>query len=163
MIDIIKSEKYIAQNRDETVKKLIDFFITDTLIFWSNEKKLELKQQKKWQPLLDILQQRFNLKIHKTISLFPADNNDNQKAFKYLLENMSIKELTACFLTARESKSPLLGLLLAKKQINAIDVFDAAFLEELYQNKLWGTDYTVAEKHKQIKQTLSEIEDYIIS
>ena len=163
MTDMIKSEQYIARNHDETIRQLAEFFLTDTLIFWSNEEKLSTRQKEKWQPLLDILKKNFDMDIHKTTGLYPVDNDDSQKVFIKILKYMSIKELTACFLAARESKSPLLGLLLAKRQIDASEVFSAAFLEELYQNEFWGTDAAVDNQHNKIKQALTEIEKYLIA
>lgn len=161
MMNINKSVEYVAAHRSETIKLLLDFMETDTILFWSDVKELCLRQQQQWQPVLDLLQQNFGLDFNTTVGLYPADNTECRRKFSDILQKMSDNELTACFLTSSESKSVLLGMLMSKRQITAQEVFFKAFLEELYQNEFWGTDEAVANKHKQILSSLCQIEDFL--
>lgn len=161
MTDISKSAEYICEHRGETINNLIKFLPTDTILFWSENTELNALQQKKWQPLLDILNKTYNLNLKFTTGLTADKNESNCRVFKKMLENLSDKELTGCFLAALESKSSLLGYLLAKKKIDALEAYSAAFLEEIYQNKYWGVDEAAANKQQQVKSMLIQIEEFL--
>ena len=160
-MDLKKSEEYIATHRFETIKHLCHYLSTDTLLFWSEETELKDCQQKTWQPIFDMLKSTFNLDLKKTISLMPADNKESEQIFEKLLNMLSDKELTACFLAASEMKSVLLGLLLAKQKITVSEAFAAAFLEELYQNLFWGKDVAAVNAQNQSKKELEKIAEYL--
>ena len=131
------------------------------MLFWSEVPELKALQQEKWQPLLDVFKTQYKLNLETTTELDAEKNAASKNVFENLLQNLSDKELTGCFLASAESKSPLLGYLLVKKQIDASEVFTAAFLEELYQNRYWGTDEAAANKHRQVKLTLNQIEEFL--
>ena len=76
------------------------------------------------------------------------------------MENLSDRELTAVFLTATKVKSVLLGLSILSGK-SADDIINAAFLEDLYQNEIWGFDTEAIEKRKQIKEEIILIKDWI--
>ena len=161
MIDFLKSVEYTHTHRDEMIQNLSEFLLTDTILFWSDVPALKAQQQKEWQPLLDIFARQYGLNLEITTGLSAEKNAVNKSAFAKLLQNLSDKELASCFLTSSESKSPLLGYLFAKKQIDASAVFVAAFLEELYQNLRWGTDEAASNKHRQVKSTLNQIAEFL--
>lgn len=160
-MDIAKSQQYIAAHRDETAENLCRFIVTDTLLFWNTESDLAKYQQKYWQPILDKLNTVFKLDIQKTTTLTPAKNTHAINILKKLLSEMSDKELTTCFLAASETKSVLLGLLLAKQKISVAEAFKAAFLEELFQNKYWGEDAAAYNAREKVKQQLEQLEVYL--
>lgn len=160
-MDIAKSQQYIAAHRDETAENLCRFIVTDTLLFWDTKSDLAAYQQKHWQPILDKLNAVFKLNLQKTTSFTPAENVQAVSILKKLFAEMSDKELTTCFLAASETKSVLLGLLLAKQEINVAEAFKAAFLEELFQNKYWGEDAAAYNAREKVKQQLEQLERYL--
>ena len=157
-MDFKQSQNYIASHREETIDILSRFMETDVLLFWSNEAELSACQKNCWQPILDDLNSVFKLCPQTTTKLYPPKNKDAEIAFKNHLETLSDKELTACFLASAEMKSVLLGLMLSKRKISAQKAFNAAFLEELYQNKLWGKDAAAANAQQNSLKNLVEIE-----
>lgn len=162
-MDFIKSQQYIAEHRAETIDNICRFFDADTLLFWDENEELSAYQTKYWQPLLHKLKAEFNLDLHTTTGLSPAENEKASQNFTRLLQRMSDKELTGCFLAASELKSVLLGLLLAKQKISAAEAFQAAYLEEIYQNKFWGEDVAALNAREKSKKMLDNIEEYLKS
>ncbi|MBR1825851.1 MAG: hypothetical protein IJ770_04615 [Alphaproteobacteria bacterium] len=160
-MDFEKSEKYIAAHREETIEHLGRFLLADTLLFWSDKAGLNAYQKKHWRPILNDLNTVFKLDFKETISLIPAKNTNSEKKFVQLLNTLSDKELTACFFAASEMKSVLLGFLFAKHKIAEKDALEAAYLEELYQNRFWGEDIAAVNARKQSKQMLDKIAEYL--
>ena len=158
-MDVLKSQKYIALHRDETIKTMCRFLQTDTLLFWSDKSDLFSYQQKYWQPLLDVLNSVFKFDLQFTKDFLPPENATAISKLETLLSNMTDKELTCCFLAASEMKSVLLGFLFSQKKISAQEALEAAFLEELYQNKFWGEDVAALNLRERIKQNLAQIEE----
>lgn len=160
-MDFAKSQEYIATHRAEIIQNMSRFLQTDTLLFWSDEPSLFAHQKKHWQPILSVLNDVFKLNLQPTTNIIPAENEQATSEFVRHLNNMSDKELTGCFLAAKEMKSVLLGLLLVKQNLNVAEAFNAAFLEELYQNKFWGEDTAALNAREKTKKQLEEITEYL--
>ena len=58
-------------------------------------------------------------------------------------------------------RSVLLAAALVKGRINAKEAFDAAFLEELWQNESWGVDEEAAKRREEMREELQQIEDFL--
>ena len=160
-MDILKSQNYIAEHRTETINNLCRFMLTDVLLFWSDKPDLEAYQKAHWQPILNRLNAVFKLDLQTTTNLTPAENRSAQAVLSELLTAMPDKELTGCFLASAATKSVLLGLLMAKKNITATEAFNAAFLEEIYQNRAWGTDVVALNARRQTESQLKQIEVFL--
>lgn len=160
-MDFKKSQQYIAEHRFETIQNLCRFATTDVLLFWNDEEDIFALQKKCWQPILDSLNNVFKLEFITTTELNVPENEASINKLKHILNDLTDKELTGCFLAASEIKSVLLGLLLAKQKIPPSEAFSAAFLEELYQNKFWGKDPAALNLQEKTKQHLYKIAEYI--
>ena len=71
------------------------------------------------------------------------------------------KELGAFYVAALNMKSVLLAAALVKGKINANQAFEAAFLEELWQNENWGADEEALKKREELKQELVDVENFL--
>lgn len=162
-MDFAKSQQYISEHRTETIKNICRFFGADTLLFWSENADLSAYQNQYWSPLLQKLRKEFELTLPTTTDLTLPENERDVQKFSALLQKMSDKELTGCFLVASELKSVLLGLLLSKQKIGAAEAFQAAYLEEIYQNKFWGEDAAALNARQKSKEALKSIEEYLKS
>lgn len=156
--------KEIAVHREEIIKKLVQFSLTDLLLFWGNEKDLIIRQEKEWAPLLVWAQEELNTKFTVTHNLdVPDDNKTSGYRLKYFLEQMTDKELAAFYVAALNMRSVLLASALVKGRINAEQAFQAAFLEELWQAENWGTDEEAEKKRQDMKNELQEVENFLKS
>ena len=162
MINFAEAEKYVAQNKELVINTLAEFVLTDTLLFWSNKPELKTLQQKQWQPVLNWLAQKHNLHFCTPEDFcLPQENEQNSERFVLYLRSLALKQLTALYLAATNMKSPILAMIFLAGKLGTADVFDLAFLEELYQVRQWGEDEAAANLRRQIKDDLLSIEEYI--
>lgn len=161
MIDCIKSEQYISKHREETQEVLCNFTQTDLLLFWSDNPNVYAGQQKLWQPFIDSLQAESKQKLSISESLQIPNNEPYLLWLKNSLQKFSDKEMTAVFLVASLTKSVILGLSILKEKTSVENIYTAAFWEEIYQNKLWGTDEEALQRREQIKTELQKIWEYL--
>ena len=160
-MDFKKSKEYISSHNNETIEYLCKFLPTDTLLFWSDKDDLFAFQKQRWQPLLDVLNTVFKLNLRPSIGLESTVNNSTINTFAILLRNLSLSELTGCFLISSELKSVLLGLLLTKQKITVAQAIDAAFLEEIYQNRFWGEDVAAMHARQKSRQNLESVTEQL--
>lgn len=162
MIDFSEAEKYAVQNKELIIATLTDFCLTDTLLFWSDKAEVKDLQKQQWQPVLNWLAQRLDFHFCTTEDFcLPQENEQNSEKFSAFLRGLSAKQLTALYLAATNMKSPLLATIFLTGKLSASEVFDLAFLEELYQVRQWGEDIEAADLRLAIKDDLQQIEEYI--
>ena len=134
-----KAVKEIGQYREEIEKKLLEFARTDLLFFWGEKRDLYLKQKTEWQPIINWV----------------------EDALKVAFERMNDKELACYYAAALNMKSVLLALALIKGKINAETAGKLSYLEELWQNEMWGNDEEASRRRKERCDELVEIESYL--
>ncbi|MBE6468163.1 MAG: hypothetical protein E7004_06210 [Alphaproteobacteria bacterium] len=156
-----KAVKEIGQYREEIEKKLLEFARTDLLFFWGEKRDLYLKQKTEWQPIIDWVEESMKVKVKKTDKLDVPDNEEMQKPLKVAFAKMSDKELACYYAAALNMKSVLLALALVKGKINAQTAGKLSYLEELWQNEMWGNDEEAAKRRKERCDELVEIESYL--
>ena len=156
-----KAVKEISQYREEIEKKLLEFARTDLLFFWGEKRDLYLKQESEWQPIINWVEDALKVKVKKTSSLDTPDNEEMQKPLKTAFAKMSDKELACYYAAALNMKSVLLALALVKGKIDAKTAGKLSYLEELWQNEMWGSDEDAAKCRKERCDELIEIESYL--
>lgn len=158
------AEADIAKNREAVIERLVEFSLTDMLLFWGQEKDLIARQEKFWGPILEWAKDEFKAKFVTTNGLdVPEENRQAGYRMKEFLESLSDKELTAFYAAALDMKSVLLAAALVKGRITAQEAFDAAFLDELWQAENWGNDEEADKKRREMKQELETIGEYLKS
>lgn len=159
-----KMSRDVAQQRSEIIDKLVQFSLTDLLLFWGTDKDLIARQEAQWGPLLQWVKEELDSPFVKTQGLeVPEENKEVGYRLKRFLEGLSDKELTAFYSAALDMRSVLLAAALVKGRINADEAFRAAFLEELWQSENWGTVDDAEQKRMELKQELVEIEKFLKS
>lgn len=164
MEDFSKATAEIAQNRDKVIEKLVQFSLTDTMVFWSTEKDLMEAQQKVWGPILKWANDGLKTQIQSTQSLeVPIVNLESGYRVRNFLHKLNDKELTVFYKAALLMKSVILAMAFVHREIDANQAFEAALLEEIWQNKAWGTTDDVEENQDQFKKELFEMEKILNS
>lgn len=152
----------IEKYRPEIIDKLMKYTATDMLLFWGTDRELIAEQEKHWQPLLKWAEKEFNGEFKKTHGLdVSEDNQQSGYRLKAFLESLNDRELAAYYLAALNMRSVLLAAALVKKQITAEQAYEAAYLEQLFQEKKWGKDDEADAKLAERKKELYEIEDFL--
>ncbi|MBR2922123.1 MAG: hypothetical protein IKC10_02245 [Alphaproteobacteria bacterium] len=156
-----KAVKEIEQYREEIEKKLLEFARSDLLFFWGEKRDLYLKQKTEWQPIIDWIEESLKVKVNKTDKLDVPDNEEMQKPLKNVFDKMSNKELACYYAAALNMKSVLLALALVKGRIDAETAGKLSYLEELWQNEIWGSDDEAVKRRKERCEELALIESYL--
>src|SRR5574344_1391398 len=152
----------IQENREEVIEKLIQFSVTDMLLFWGQEKDLIARQERLWSPIIKWSSEAIETKFNTTSSLqVPSQQKNSGEKLRVFLNNLTNKELGAFYVAALNMKSVLLAAALVKGKINANQAFEAAFLEELWQNENWGADEEALKKREELKQELVDVENFL--
>lgn len=160
--DLEKAREEIAKNRAEVIDRLVQFSMTDLLLFWGQEKDLMERQTKIWGPILAWAEERMQAKFVTTQGLdVPQENQTSGYRLKVFLESLSDKELTAFYAAALQMRSVLLAAALVRGKINAEEAFQAAFLDELWQAENWGSDDEAEKRRQTIKSEIIEIERFL--
>jgi len=160
--DLNEAAKELAKNRTEAIDKLVQFSLTDMLLFWGTEKELIARQEKVWAPLVSWANKTLNTDFVNTSALeIPDKNQSSAYRLKYFLEQLTDKELAAFYASALTMRSVLLAAAFVKGRIDAEEAFQAAFLEELWQNESWGTDEEASARREEIRQELKTIENFL--
>ena len=157
-----KTAKEIAKNREEVINRLVQFSLTDMLLFWGQNKELVKRQEKIWGTILQWASYEVNTKFIKTQSLdVPSQEENSAERLKMFMESLSDKELAGFYVAALNMKSVLLAAALVKGKINAKEAFEAAYLEELWQAENWGVEAEAEKRRSEVRQELQDIENFL--
>lgn len=161
-MSLTDTQNYVAQNTSQVIATLSEFAQTDVLLFWHPKAEINAVQQKKWQPILDKINADLNtvFKATEGLEILPQ-NKTSAQIFAQKISALPTVKLTALYAAALNLKSPLLAYAMVQKMLSADEVFAAAFLEELQQNKAWGEDAEAVQKRARIKAEIEQIEEYI--
>lgn len=152
----------IQAHRAEIIDKLVQFSLTDMLLFWGQEKDLIDRQQQTWQPILSWAHQALNADFVTTHGLdVPQQNKQSGARLRMFMDSLSDKELFAFYMAALNMRSVLLAAALVKNQLSAEEAFKAAYIEELWQAENWGVEEEAEKKRSALKKELIEIENFL--
>ncbi|CAK1550079.1 unnamed protein product [Leptosia nina] len=119
---------------------LLEYFSTDTILFFSDEEKeLQLLQEEKWGPLLDWFEKRFGVRqeVSKDLQPPPVSTETRAVLARHFL-SYDFPALNAMNFGVEALKSPILMLACVDKFIQAKEAVMLARLEEEYQLQRWG-------------------------
>lgn len=154
--------KDVKLHREGIISRLVRFAETDLLLFWGTDKELVSRQEKVWSPIIrwanEVLQAEFE---HTDTLDVPEGSKASAYSLKTFLESLSDKELAAFYSAALNMKSVLLAMAMIKGKMTAEEAFQAAFLDELWQNEKWGSDEEAVQRRGIIKNELSDVEAFL--
>lgn len=156
------TQKYVTENTSQVIATLAEFVQTDVLLFWHPKAEINTAQQLQWQPILDKINVDLNSVFKPSVALdVLPQNQTSAQIFAKKIAALPPAKLTALYIAALNFKSPLLAYAMVQKMVTTDEVFNAAFLEELQQNKAWGEDDEAVQKRARIKAEIKQIEEYI--
>lgn len=154
--------KDVKLHREEIINRLVQFSETDLLLFWGTDKELVSRQEEVWSPIIRWANEAIQAEFKHTKTLdVPEEVKTSAYRLKVFLDSLSDKELAAFYSAALNMKSVLLAMAMVKGRINAEEAFQAAFLDELWQNEKWGSDEEAVKRRTVIKNELSDIEAFL--
>ena len=117
--DLKAMAKDVAQHRDEIIERMVNFSLTDTLLFRNPDAEdLIAEERQVWDPIVEWAKKNMDADFKTSESLeVPMENNASLPRLQVFLEKLSDKELAAFYQTGKITKSVLLAAALVKKQI----------------------------------------------
>lgn len=159
---LTQATKEITNYRNDIINNLLKFAVTDMLLFWGTDEKLQAQQAEQWEPVLVWAREEFGGKYKTTQSLdVQKENLESGEGLKNFLEKLSDRQLAAFYLAALNMRSVLLASALIKGKINSEQAYKAAYLEEIFQAERWGQDSEAETRRKERKQELNDIEKFL--
>lgn len=162
-INLQAMTKDVAEHREEIIERMVNFSLTDTLLFRNPDAAELIEEERKiWDPIVCWARESIETEFKTSESLeVPLENNASLPHLQVFLESLSDKELAAFYEVSKITKSVLLAAALVKKQVCAEDAFKAAFLEEIWQADKWGHDEEADLRRETIKQELVAVEKFL--
>ena len=148
----------------QTLANELAAYLHDDVLRYRSEEDLDLaaRQTEKWDPWLSWAAEACGLKLPVTGGLMPltADKAVEQIILDRL-NPLGDARFGCLYRAATLSGSVVLGLAFEEGLVNADDVFETAFLDELYQNSLWGTDEEAERRQQMIRSELKDVERFM--
>ena len=153
----------VTPQRQELANELAGYIHDDVLRYRSgNDLDLASRQTEMWNPWLNWAEQACGLRLPTTAGLMPVFADDTtEHIVRNRLQPMADAQFGCLYRVATLSGSVVLGLAFQERQLGADDVFETAFLDELYQNSLWGTDEEAAVRQAAIRSELKNVERFM--
>ena len=153
----------VTPQRQALADELAGYIHDDVLRYRSGDDlDLAARQTKMWDPWLGWAEQACGLRLPATAGLMPVSADDAaERIVKDRLQPLADPHFGCLYRVATLSGSVVLGLAFQGRQLGADDVFETAFLDELYQNSLWGTDEEAAHRQATIRSELKDVERFM--
>ena len=153
----------VSPQRHALADELAGYIHDDVLRYRSGDDLvLAAQQTEMWDPWLSWAEQACGLRLPTTAGLMPVSADDAaERIVKDRLQPLADPQFGCLYRVTTLSGSVVLGLAFQGRQLGADDVFETAFLDELYQNSLWGTDKEAADRQAAIRSELKDVERFM--
>ena len=136
----------VTPQRNMVMAELAAYGGNDLLCYRDAETGLASRQHDQWQPWLDRLAAEHGIHLEIVTGIMPIVQSDAVK-FVPLIAAHDDWQLGILHRATSLSGSLVLGLGFVSMMIDSDSMFDLAFLDELWQNETWGTDFETVERH----------------
>ena len=153
----------VTPQRQVLADELTGYIHYDVLRYRSGDDlDLAARQTEMWDPWLSWAEQACGLRLPTTAGLMPISvDNAAEHIVRKRQQPLADAQFGCLYRVATLSGSVVLGLAFQERQLGADDVFETAFLDELYQNSLWGTDEEAADRQAAIRSELKDVERFM--
>ncbi|MDP7376119.1 MAG: ATP12 family protein [Alphaproteobacteria bacterium] len=153
----------VTPQRQALADELAGYIHDDVLRYRSGEDRdLASRQTEIWDPWLNWAEQACGLRLPTTAGLMPVSADDaTEHIVRNRLQPLADAQFGCLYRVATLSGSVVLGLAFQGRHLGADEVFETAFLDELYQNSLWGKDEEAAERQVAIRCELKNVERFM--
>lgn len=143
----------IEPNPQIFIDQLITYARSDLLCYGAEEPDdLVLRQHNAWQPILDWADETLNARFITTTGIIPVEQPvETLKAIAVALQGASVFHLAGLIDLAGIKSSVLLALAVWGGRLTPEDAFDAAFVDEMFQEEQWGEDHGALQRRSIIR------------
>ncbi len=142
-----------GKERREVIDHALQYAGADLLCYRAEApSELVLRQQARWQPLLDWLADAYGARLAVTAGIAHVDQpKPALHSLRAAVEALDDFELTALSSATAACGSLVVGLALTAGRIDAEAAFEASQLDETFQSERWGEDAEAAERRRRLK------------
>ena len=145
--------------RSELVKEFRAYTGTDLLCYRShNPKDLAQRQEESWQPILDLVAEKYGISLASTTSIKavaqPEKSLNNAANYAQAKDDA---DLTLLVHFMASFGSAMLALVVMEKHLRVDTAFALSRLDEGFQNELWGADDEALENNRLLLNELSQM------
>jgi chaperone required for assembly of F1-ATPase len=146
------AQERIAPNRADIARQLAAYGMNDLLCYRASEPALAAREAACWQPWLDWAATTLGAQLLSTTGITPIDQpRGTQARFIGILEALPDDELAGLGVIVPALGSLILGLAVAAGALAPDAACDAAFLNETWQERSWGTDDEAAARRQTVR------------
>ena len=150
----------VTPQRPTLIDELAAYGGNDLLCYRDDLDELAAHQAQHWQPWLDWLASTYGITLVTVSGIMPVTQSEATK-FPPLLDGLNDWRLGMLHRATSLSGSLVLGLGFVDGRIDSARLFDLAFLDELWQNRKWGTDFEAADRQDRIRQELVDVTRFL--
>jgi chaperone required for assembly of F1-ATPase len=145
----------VTPQRSAIITELSAYGANDLLCYRDDQDDLASRQHSHWQPWLDRLANERGIHLETVIGIMPITQTDAVK-FRPLIAAFDDWRLGILHRATSLSGSLVLGLGFVDRMIGPMQMFDLAFLDELWQNEKWGIDFEAVDRHEFLRAELGD-------
>jgi chaperone required for assembly of F1-ATPase len=142
-----------GKERRDVIDHALEYAGADLLCYRAEApSELVLRQQARWQPLLDWLADAYGARLAVTAGIAHVDQpKPALLSLRAAVEALDDFELAVLSSATAACGSLVLGLALTAGRIDAEAAFDVSQLDETFQSEKWGEDAEAAERRRRLK------------
>ena len=146
------AQERIAPHRAEIARQLAAYGMNDLLCYRASEPALAAREAACWQPWLDWASTTLGTNLLATTGITPIDQpRGTQARLISILEALPDDDLAGLGVIVPALGSLILGLAIAAGALTPDAACDAAFLNETWQERSWGTDDEAAARRHAVR------------
>jgi len=128
----------------------------------AEEADLAVRQAQGWGPWLDWARAALGADLVVATGIMPVTQpQDSLTALRRAVESHDDWELGMLYRATTLGGSLVLGLAMIRGEMNADAMFEAAFLDELWQTEKWGSDWEAEDRRNNIRAELAQAEIFL--
>lgn len=143
----------VANTRDELVKGTVTYAGSDAMCYRpNNQPDLAERQNERWEPILDWAAESLGARLVLAEGILHVTQSDEALAALHAkVDSYGVFKLTAVADLTGMLGSLILALALVDGRVTALEAYELALLEEIYQSELWGEDYEAIDRRAALK------------
>ncbi len=151
----------VAENVDATISEFGRYVGSDLLCYRAEgPAPLVELQASRWDPLLAWAQQRYDVSFEVTAGIIHVPQSQETQSQLMQAAGECLFRLTGLAHTTALSGSAVIALATCAGHINAQEAFEAACLDDLYQQEVWGEDPAQKDRLANISLELAAMSVY---
>jgi len=148
----------VVPQRPAVVDNLVAYGAMDLVCYRAEQPAdLRARQQERWQPLLDWLEDRFGARLAVTDGVVPIDQDGRAlDTVRRAVDARADFSLAALASAVEALGSLVIGLALVSGRVGPEEAFAASQVDEDYQIERWGEDAEAAERRRRLLEDVRQ-------